>query len=68
MRKSVKLCCHARMRSVSRTCALVLLVGGALAAPPLPTARQLDFMELETIQFMHFNVDTAWQPSAATTY
>lgn len=32
-------------------------------APPLPNARQLEFMEMETIQFMHFNVDTAWNPS-----
>jgi alpha-L-fucosidase len=28
----------------------------------LPNERQLDFMEMETIQFMHFNVDTAWKP------
>jgi hypothetical protein len=33
----------------------------ARAAPPLPNQRQLDFMELEFTQFMHFNVDTAWQ-------
>jgi alpha-L-fucosidase len=34
----------------------------AAADPPLPNARQLEFMELETTQFMHFNVDTSWQP------
>ena len=34
----------------------------AAASPPLPNARQLDFMEMETAQFMHFNVDTAWTP------
>lgn len=26
------------------------------SGPPLPTQRQLDFMEMETVQFMHFNV------------
>ena len=31
-----------------------------LSAPALPNARQLEFMELEISQFMHFNVDTAW--------
>merc|ERR1719329_893419 len=34
------------------------------ATIPRPTPRQLDFMELEFTQFMHFNVDTAWQPSS----
>jgi len=34
----------------------------AAAGPPLPNARQLDFMAMETTQFMHFNVDTAWTP------
>ena len=29
---------------------------------PLPNARQLDFMELETIQFMHFGLPTFWDP------
>ena len=43
---------------------LLLLWCLPLSKPPLPTARQLDFMELETIQFMHFNVNTAWKPSA----
>ena len=29
---------------------------------PVPNARQLDFMEIETMQFMHFGIDTAWNP------
>lgn len=33
------------------------------AAPPLPNERQLQFMEMEFVQFMHFGVDTAWLPS-----
>jgi len=32
---------------------------------PVPNARQLAFMDLEAIQFMHFGVDTFWQPPAA---
>lgn len=32
--------------------------GGA----PLPTARQLDFMDLEISQFMHFGIPTFWDP------
>ena len=43
--------------------ALICSVLRVLGSPPLPNARQLEFMEMETIQFMHFNVDTAWKPS-----
>ena len=35
------------------------------ASPPLPNARQLAFMELETTQFMHFSIPTFWEPSDA---
>ena len=35
----------------------VVVAGG----PPLPNAAQLEFMDLEFIQFMHFGVDTAWK-------
>ena len=30
---------------------------------PLPNKRQLEFMDMETIQFMHFSIPTFWQPS-----
>jgi hypothetical protein len=30
--------------------------------PPRPTQRQLDFMELELAQFMHFGINTFWDP------
>jgi hypothetical protein len=49
-------------------CLLYSITAAAAAAaatdkfPPLPTARQLEFMELETIQFMHFSIPTSWQP------
>jgi len=36
------------------------LLTRASTGPALPNARQLDFMELEFTQFMHFGVDTAW--------
>ena len=39
-----------------------LFVSAALGAPALPNARQLEFMELEISQFMHFGINTAWQP------
>ena len=39
------------------------LIGVASGAMPLPNARQLAFMELETIQFMHFSLPTFWDPS-----
>jgi hypothetical protein len=35
------------------------------SGPPLPTARQLEWMDLETIQFMHFSIPTAWNPPDA---
>ena len=35
---------------------------------PVPNARQLDFMELETIQFMHFGIPTFWDPPAEFLY
>ena len=41
--------------------ALVLLTSaGAL---PVPNARQLEWMDLETIQFMHWSIPTFWTPS-----
>ena len=43
--------------------ASLLVTNLVCGAPPLPTARQLEFMEMETIQFMHYNVDTSWKPS-----
>ena len=44
--------------------------GYTISAPPtappapiaLPNARQLDFMELELTQFMHFGIPTFWNP------
>ena len=40
----------------------VLVFRRTIATPPLPTAAQLAFMDMDTIQFMHFSVDTAWKP------
>lgn len=40
---------------------LLCVVGGV----PLPNARQLDFMEMEFTQFMHFSIPTFWKPSDA---
>ena len=34
-------------------------------ANPLPNQRQLDFMDLETVQFMHFGIPTFWNPPDA---
>jgi hypothetical protein len=48
--------------NTQRQLALLALCLISTVAYPLPNARQLDFMELETSQFMHFNVDTAWHP------
>ena len=45
--------------------AVAAVAAVASAAPPLPTPRQLDFMELEFIQFMHFSIPTAWKPPDA---
>ena len=42
---------------------LLLAVWLASGAPALPNQRQLEFMELEISQFMHFGVDTAWKPT-----
>ncbi len=36
------------------------MVAAGTSAVPVPTADQLDFMETELVQFMHFNVNTAW--------
>ena len=38
---------------------------GVLSAAPLPSPRQLQFMELEFTQFMHFSIPTFWRPSDA---
>ena len=32
------------------------------AAVPLPNPRQLEFMDLELAQFMHFGIPTFWDP------
>lgn len=48
-----------------------MAVAMALLAPllassttlPLPNARQLEWMDLETIQFMHWSIPTFWKPS-----
>ena len=46
--------------------ASVLATVGMVAATPtlpaIPNQRQLDFMELEFTQFMHFGVPTFWDP------
>ena len=39
-----------------------MMIAAGSAAVPVPTARQLEFMELETIQFMHFGLPTFWEP------
>jgi hypothetical protein len=33
-----------------------------LAAVPVPNTRQLEFMDLELTQFMHFGIPTFWDP------
>lgn len=48
--------------------ASLLVTNLVCGAPPLPTARQLEFMEMETIQFMHYNVDTSWKPSRSAVF
>ena len=50
---------------VVKTILPFLFVPAALTAPALPNARQLEFMELEISQFMHFGINTAWQPPDA---
>ena len=45
--------------------AAVAVLAVTHTSPALPNARQLDFMELEISQFMHFGVDTAWEPNDA---
>jgi hypothetical protein len=41
----------------------VVMMGLAAAeGPPLPTSEQLHFMDMDTIQFMHFGIDTSWSP------
>ena len=41
----------------------VVMMGLAAAeGPPLPTSEQLQFMDMDTIQFMHFGIDTSWSP------
>ena len=42
---------------------IAAMAAAAVAGPPLPTPRQLEFMEMETVQFMHFNVDTVREPA-----
>jgi hypothetical protein len=48
---------------IARASDVTDVVGGrganGASGPPLPTPRQLEFMELEMVQFMHFNVDTS---------
>jgi alpha-L-fucosidase len=48
-----------------RTVSMVIAAacsGASAAGPPLPTAKQLEWMDLETIQFMHFSIPTSWNP------
>jgi alpha-L-fucosidase len=46
-----------------RTTASLFALGlASMEAVPLPNARQLDFMELELTQFMHFGIPTFWDP------
>ena len=42
--------------------AAACVASGAAAELPVPTARQLEWMDLETIQFMHFSIPTSWKP------
>jgi len=54
----------AALRGAAAAEAAVHSRAGAAAAsggPPLPSAKQLEWMELETIQFMHFSIPTAWK-------
>eukprot|EP01065_Artemidia_motanka_P032943 TRINITY_DN39921_c0_g1_i1.p1 TRINITY_DN39921_c0_g1~~TRINITY_DN39921_c0_g1_i1.p1 ORF type:complete len:524 (+),score=162.30 TRINITY_DN39921_c0_g1_i1:65-1573(+) len=39
-----------------------VIAAAAVAAVPLPNAEQLEFMEMETVQFMHFGIPTFWNP------
>lgn len=41
---------------------LYFLHGSCAWTPPAPNYRQAQFMELETIQFMHFGIPTFWDP------
>eukprot|EP00729_Bicosta_minor_P032324 gene32324-18931_t len=42
--------------------ATVCMVAATPTLPAIPNQRQLDFMELEFTQFMHFGVPTFWDP------
>jgi alpha-L-fucosidase len=50
----------------------LLLVPSVVAAAspqvPVPNARQLDFMDLELTQFMHFGIPTFWDPPPSYLY
>ena len=45
--------------------AAALSIAAGSATPAIPNQRQLEFMELEFTQFMHFGVPTFWDPPAA---
>jgi alpha-L-fucosidase len=40
----------------------MIFLAAAIVSVPLPTQRQLDFMDLELTQFMHFGIPTFWDP------
>eukprot|EP01083_Nonionella_stella_P020491 56812_1 len=41
---------------------LLIVAGISTRAIPIPNQRQLEFMEMETIQFMHYGIPTYWDP------
>ena len=43
--------------------ATTIVCAAAGGGVPLPNARQLEWMDLETIQFMHWSIPTFWKPS-----
>lgn len=48
----------ASLQLMGKPTQLALLFLSSVAGYPLPNVRQLDFMELESTQFMHFGIDT----------
>jgi len=55
--------------NLSATLLLPLLEAGAAEGlVPRPNARQLEFMDLELSQFMHFGIPTFWDPPADYLY
>ena len=55
---------HKKQKNITHQMMMIAaMAAAAVAGPPLPTPRQLEFMEMETVQFMHFNVDTVREPA-----